>query len=340
MTARRRRATIAGAVLSATALVASGCGPVLVERNTFATAPLPAIGPDNVTKVLAAIDDVTNQANAARDPELLGTVEGGPLLTISTALYAYDAQVDPDNATPDAPVGHLDPTSFVPRFAGYPQWFVVAAAWRGGEPGRLEVLTRDSSAGTWTELIAPELLAGVDFPTLALDKAQYVMPLTAAELAALPTTVGELATLHAQALTTGVADGLGAGLLADGWTKARRDADAAAATAVGAAAAVAATYAVGETLPQALRTQDGGTLVWYSLTETLTYTVAKNYFLQLDDATAKIVGTAQVTGTLTEQSAGQLAVYLPPAATGTARIVAARWDRTGLIAAAAAAPPA
>ena len=338
MRAPRPRAAVA-AVALVTALLATGCGPVIAQRNTFESAPLPAISEQGVAAALAAVDAVTNQANAARDPELLGTVEAGPLLTISTALYAYDSQVDPDNATPETPVGHLAPTSFVPRFAGYPQWFVTAAPWRDGEPGRLEVLTRDSSAAGWTVLIAPELLAGVDFPTLALDDEQYVVPLTAAQLAALPTAVDALATLLAQALTTGKAEGLGAGLLADAWTKSRRDADAAAAKTVGAAATVAATYAVGESLPEALRTQDGGALVWYSLTETLVYTVAPNYFLQLDEATAKIVGTAQVTGTLTETSAGQLAVYVPPTASGTARIVAARWDRTGLTAAAAATPP-
>lgn len=340
MTVRRARVTALASAALAAAILASGCGPVVAQRNTFDTAPLPAISQAGITAALTKIDSVSNQANAARDPELLGTVEAGPLLTISSALYAYEAQTDPDQATPASPVGHLDPTSFVPRFGGYPQWFVTAAPWREGEPGRLEVLTRDSSSGPWSVLIAPELLAGVDFPTLALDKEQYVVPLTKIELAALPTTIEALATAHAQALTTGKADGLGAGLLADAWTTSRRAADAAAAKAVGAAATVTATYALGETLSQALRTQDGGTLVWYSLTETLTYTVAPNYFLQLDDATAKIVGTTQVTGTLTEQSAGQFAVYVPPTASGTARIVAARWDRIGLTAAAATPPPA
>jgi hypothetical protein len=320
---------------AAVAGLLAACGPI--QKNTFESAPLPAVGEANIAKALAEVDDARNEANADRNPELLGTVEGDPLLGISTAIYAYQAQVDPDNADPPSPVGHIRPTSFVPRFTGYPQWFVTAAPWRDGEPGRLEVFTRDSAAAGWISVIAPELLPGVDFPTLALDAEQYVVPLTPDELDDLPVSVQALATAHAEALSTGAADGLGGKLADDPWTTSRRDADAAAAAAVGEAANVQAAYAVGATLPQALRTQDGGALVWYTVTETLTYTVAKNYFQQLDETTAKIVGVSQVTGTLVEQSAGQLAVYVPPTASGTPRIVGARWDRTGLTS--TAAPP-
>jgi hypothetical protein len=333
MTRLIRPSRLATAVV-VTALLA-GCGPI--QRNTFESAPLPAINEANVATALAAVDDVRNEANPTRDPELLSTVEGDPLLTISTAIYAYEAQVDPENTHPPAPVGHVRPTTFVPRFTGYPQWFVTAAPWRDGEPGRLEIFTRDSAAGGWTSVIAPELLTGVDFPTLALDPEQYVVPLSPSDLDDLPISVAALATAHATALSTGAADGLGGKLADDPWTTTRRDADAAAAAAVGEAANVQAAYAVGVALPQALRTQDGGALVWYTVTETLTYTVAKNFFLQLDETTAKIVGVNQVTGTLVEQSAGQLAVYIPPSASGTPRVVAARWDRTGLTS--TAAPP-
>jgi hypothetical protein len=336
MNPRRLGARATAVALAATvAGLLAGCGPI--QKNTFESSPLPAISEANVAKALREVDDVRNEANADRNPELLGTVEADPLLAISTAIYAYQAQVDPDNADPPAPVGHVRPTTFVPRFSGYPQWFVTAAPWRDGEPGRLEVLTRDSAAAGWTSVIAPELLTGVDFPTLALDDEQYVVPLTPDELDDLPIDVRELATEHAKALSTGAADGLGGKLVDDPWTKSRRDADAAAAAAVGEAANVQAAYAVGETLPQALRTQDGGAQVWYTVTETLTYTVARNFYLQLDETTAKIVGVTQVTGTLVEQSAGQLAVYIPPTSTGTPRIVGARWDRTGLTS--TAAPP-
>jgi hypothetical protein len=329
---RRRTAAVAACALAAATLLA-GCGTDLVQRNTFTEQPRAAIADDSVGDALAALDAVRNEANAGRNPELIQTVEADPLLTITTAVYALDATTDPEGTTVPQPVTHANPTAFIPRFTDYPQWFVVAAPWRQGEPTRLEVLTRDSSSAPWTSLIAPELLRDVDFPTLALDEGGYVLSADEDFLATLATPVDGLADAYALGLTSGSSDDpVVTALVADPWSVSRRNADGAAATTVGAAATVAGTYTAGTTLPQALTAQDGGALVFFTIDESLVYTVKPGYFLELDDTTAKIVETDQVTGTLTETASGQLVVYVPPAG-GTARIVGARWDRTGLTAA-------
>ena len=83
-------------------------------------------------------------------------------------------------------------------------------------------------------------------------------------------------------------------------------------------------------LPMALETADGGTLVFYALAEDVVYTVQPTFFLQLDEATAALVGTAEITTSLTERWAIQLAVYVPPDDGGDARVIGARVDRVGL----------
>lgn len=308
-------------------LVLSGCTLLPVEENTFDSAPLPATTQENAETVLERVDETVTAADAARDPVLLAEVVDGPLLDIHTARYAIDAATDPEDADPAPPVEHSDPTVFIPRFEGYPQWFVVAAPVVEGGPLRLEVLTRETAAAPWFTLIAPELLPDVEFPELELDDAGYVVPLSVAADDA-PTDVAALAEQHAAALGGGEAEGLAAGLAEDAWTQARRSADAAAA--VGEAAALTNTYASAAVLDQALQTADGGVLVFYALTGTRAYTVTPTYFLTLDATTAAIVGTGEVATELTEQWAAQLAVYVPLEADGVPRVIAATWDRTGL----------
>lgn len=333
LTKRSRPAAVVGLFALVLGMLLSGCGSDLVKRNTFTEEPRAAIADDAVGPALEALDAVRNEANVGRNPELIQTVEADPLLAITTAVYALEATTDPEGTATPQPVTHANPTAFIPRFTDYPQWFVVAAPWRQGEPTRIEVLTRDSSSAPWTSLIAPELLRDVDFPTLALDDDGYVMPADEAFLDGLATPVSGLAAAYAAGLSQGTStDAVATSLVADPWSVGRRNADAAAAKAVGAAATVVGTYSAGTTLPQALHTQDGGALVFFTMDESLLYTVKPGYFLELDDTTAKIVGTDQVTGTLTETASGQLVVYVPPAG-GTARIVGARWDRTGLTAA-------
>lgn len=376
------------ALLAAGVLATAGCSLVPVEENTFEAAPLPAISSDGAQRVLDVVDQQLSAANAARDPALLAEVVAGPLLDIHSARYALDSLVDPDDADVAEPVDHRDPTAFIPRFEGYPQWFVVAAAAEPEGALRLEVLTRESAGVAWLTLIAPELLPDVEFPVLALDDVGYVVPLSSTELGDLPIGAQELAEQHARVLadasaaaghsptptsptagataspttsatssastappttappttaatspvgtpTESAADGvaddaMAAGLATDAWTAARRQADAAAAEAVGAAATLTHTYDVSSVLDQALRTEDGGALVFYALTGERAYAVTATYFLQLDATTAAIVGKPEVTASLAESWAAQLAVYIPPDADGAPRVVAARWDRVGL----------
>lgn len=393
----RRPARTAGLVV-AVALGLTGCGLIPVEDNTFESAPLPATTQDNAEEVLDGLDEAITAADAARDPVLLAEVVGGPLLDIRTAGYAIDSLTDPEDAEPAAPTDHADPTVFIPRFAGYPQWFVVASTIQEDGPLRLEVLSRESAAATWVTLIAPELLPEVEFPELELDDTGYVVPLsvnpdaapaddaptaetptedatteaapseptptgsaaasavaagattTAPTTEAGPTTepsttesstgdtpidevaidVVALVEQHAAALSGAEVDGLAAGLAADGWTQARDAADTAAAEAVGEAATLTSTYAVADVLDQALRTADGGALVFYALTGSRAYAVTPTYFLTLDATTAAIVGADEVTTELTEQWTAQLAVYVPPDEDDVPRVVAATWDRTGL----------
>lgn len=330
MTRPRSATAASGAMVMA--VVLSGCAAIGVERNTFEASPLPAIADGSAAAALAAIDATVNQANATRDPELLATVYADPLLAVEVAAYALDATADPENTDPPPEVEHTDPTVFVPRIARYPKWFVTASEVRPDAPLRLDVIGRDTAASAWITYLSTDLLADVPFPELALDDAGYVVPVSSAEYANLAAgSINEIAAAHAAAL--GGSDdptGEAATFIGDAWTTARQSADAERGTTVADAAQVQVTYDVTGVLPQALKTADDGTLVFYVLSEEVVYTVQPTFFLQLDEATAALVGTAEITTSLTERWAIQLAVYVPPDAGDTARVVGARVARVGL----------
>lgn len=316
------RSAVVAAILGAVAL--GGCAEIGIEQNTFQSSPLPAISDDRAADVLATVDAALNTANAARDPELLATVVAEPLLGIDVARFALDATADPENADPLPAVEHTDPTVFVPRFDSYPQWFVTASTVQADAPLRLEVLGRDTASAPWIISLSTDLLADVEFPELALDEDGYVIPGSAS-------TAGDPAAAHAAALSGGEAAAGVPSFAEDAWTIARQATDAQRGAAVAAAATVQVSYAVTAVLPESLETADGGTLVFYALAEDVVYQVQPTYFLQLDEATAALVGTAEITTSLTERWATQLAVYLPAEPGAAARVIGARVDRIGLI---------
>jgi len=316
------------AVVAVLALPA--CSAIGIEKNTFESGPLPAITDEGAEDVLADLDVIVNEANAARDPALLATVVAEPLLGIDVAAYALDSTADPENVEPLAEVDHTDPTIFIPRFESYPQWFVAAAAVRPDTPLRLEVLARDSASAPWITSLSTDLLADVEFPELALDDAGYVIAVPEGEQSALPSTVEDAAAVHVAGLNAADPSAAsGPSFAADGWTTARQATDAQRGETVAEAAEVTVVYEITGVLPQVLKTADGGALAFYALAEDVVYQVQPTFFLQLDEATAALVGTAEITTSLTERWAIQLAVYLPPDG-AAARVIGARVDRVGL----------
>ena len=215
---------------------------------------------------------------------------------------------------------------FVPRFDGYPRWFAAASAIRPDAPLRLEVLSRDTAAAPWITSLSTDLLADVAFPELALDDAGYVIPVEASS--ARPASGRRRARRALGGSDEPIEDS--GSFVDDAWTTARQAADAQRGATVADAAQVQVAYEVTDVLPQALQTADGGTLVFYALAEDVVYQVQPTFFLQLDEATAALVGTAEITTSLTERWAIQLAVYVPAGRRGCARVIGARVDRVGL----------
>ncbi|HEY0937434.1 MAG TPA: hypothetical protein VGD91_27305, partial [Trebonia sp.] len=314
-------ATPATAVTPGTAAAATPSGPTTGSAPASVTAP--EAGPLTVTQagqVLAGYTTANNDANASCDNALLATVETGSSYAIDTGLY--QAQ----RAAGTAPFPAFSParaTYYLPRAepASGPRWFVaqVANAFRS-TPGKVSsteyvVFTQAMPGGPWRDAAEPYLLSGAGVPpvTVGSDGLATAVSLQDGALAVAP---GQLPAATAAALDgASPAAVAGPGNLDDTAARqlTRKDVPGGKVTDVHAPAAG------GDRLDFALRTADGGALVFYADAAELTITPPAGSLLHL--TVPGLYSAGQPLSRAGLSYLEQFAAYDPPAG-GTPRIVA------------------
>ncbi|MEU1329497.1 hypothetical protein [Streptomyces sp. NPDC005865] len=143
--------------------------------------------PPALTKqqALAAIDRyaaVNNKANADRDRALLDTIEGGPLYAMSVSEYKETEGLTKSERKPYKPWAYDTPNSklYIPRIApGQPRWFAAAlSGTKGKAPNRLAVFAEEPQHKRW-EMVSVADLYGKDLPKVALDADGYASAVAA-----------------------------------------------------------------------------------------------------------------------------------------------------------------
>jgi hypothetical protein len=304
---------------------AGAAGPA-TETGDAGTTPLTLA---TARSVLAGYTSANNSANARRNAAALATVETGGSYAIDAGLYTVQAA---DGAAPYAAFAPVTATYYIPRAepANGTRWFVVQVANAfSANPKKVTsteylLFTQAASGGKWLNAVEPYLVAGANAPQVALggDGLATAVSPTATSLAIAP---GQLAERTAAAI-----DGTGAGVtvtdpgvLADRsdltfWrgklpTATVTDADA------------AATGAEGQTF--ALRTTDGGALVFYTDAANLQITPPAGSMLHL--TVPGFYSDAQGLSRAGLSYLDQFAAADPPARAGTPRVVAEYSGITG-----------
>jgi hypothetical protein len=279
----RVRDSITGIVLAG--LLVGGCTAVQARRANRSEAQTgqTAISVAAAHRVLGRYDQVTRQADRDRDPTILKRVETG------AALAAHRARLA---ATPAGrAVAHVEILSHVviPLVAGYPKWFAAGALSAGDGPGWVAVFEKRARGGSWRAVHVvydDRPMARPAVPAVAVP----------ADDDTLVTSPGHLADRHAASLVRGarataalfaghrVTSGLSESLTKDrrffsrhGWEGAEHVADA-------------------DGKAYALRTSDGGAVVWYSLrvADQFTNRVGR-YRVGLRPGPARLLGQRWVT---------------------------------------------
>ncbi|MEU2880310.1 hypothetical protein [Streptomyces sp. NPDC007070] len=251
---RLERKVLAAASVAALSLTASGCVVVHGEREV-----LPATTRAEAARALAEFTDAYNKADKAYDSSLDAAYVTGALGAIDAARLKAGHVNSPGGNAAHTPLKLSDAKFTIPKKAGWPRWFLADAEGnKGGSARWLLVFTRDGLGAKWRAayltLVAPGAVP--KFRTDADGWAEAV-PAGAAGQVAPPAGLGKDYTAYLKD---------GGGPFADGaYTSDWRAQRAKTAVRPG-----LATQYIDEPLtnggyaPLALRTADGGALVFFA----------------------------------------------------------------------------
>jgi hypothetical protein len=270
---------------------------------------------------------VNNGANAERSDTLLAVAETGSSFAIDTGLYQRQHGL---GVAPYPAFGPVQATYYIPRDepASGPRWFVVRVANAfSAHPKQVTsieylLFTQAVPGAAWRNAIEPYLLPETAAPPIAVGAdglATAVSP-TAASVAVAP---GQLPAVTAAAL-----DGTGNGVSDPGNLSDLADQRFWRGKLPGATVTDTHAPAVGADGQEfALRTSDGGALVFYTDAAQLTVTARPGTMLHLTVPGFYSPGQALSRAGMTYLE--QIAAYDPPAGAGGPRVVADYSGMTG-----------
>ncbi|MFI6013932.1 hypothetical protein ACIBAG_34870 [Streptomyces sp. NPDC051243] len=251
---RLDRSALIAASVTALSLTASGCVVVHGEREI-----LPSATKAEAAKALEQFTTAYNKADKAYDSSLDADYVTGALSDIDAARLKAGKAVSPGGNAAHTPLKLSDIKFTIPKKAGWPRWFLADAAGnKFGSARWFFVFTRHSLDEPW-EAAYLTLVAPDDVPKFKTDKDGWAeaIPANSAELAVPP---GDLSKAYASYLKDG-GDAFAPGRHTSGW-RADRAKDAKRPGLV--SQFIDEPLTNGDYAPLALRTTDGGALVFFT----------------------------------------------------------------------------
>ncbi|MEU4007656.1 hypothetical protein AB0H30_04045 [Streptomyces pseudogriseolus] len=249
-----RRTALIAASVTALSLTASGCVVVHGEREV-----LPATTRAEAAKALEEFTAAYNKADKAYDSSLDADRTTGALADIDAARLKAGKVNHPDGNPGHAPLELTDAKFTIPAKAGWPRWFLAdAAANKGGDVRWLLVFTRDALDDPF-EVAYLTLVSPDDIPEFKTDKDGWAeaVPANSADVAVAP---GELSQKYATYLKDG-GDGFADGPHTSAWRDSRKRKSVRPGLAT---QYIDEPMVNGDYAPLALRTADGGALVFFT----------------------------------------------------------------------------
>lgn len=251
---RRHRRLDTCVLVTALSLTASGCVVVHGEREV-----LPATTRAEAAEALAEFTAAYNEADKAYDSSLDAGHTTGALADIDAARLKAGRANNPRGNPRHTPLELTDAKFTIPAKAGWPRWFVADADGnKGGAARWLLVFTRDALDEPW-EAAYLTLVAPDEIPDFTTDKDGWAeaVPANSTDVVVPP---GELSQEYATFLKDG------GDVFADGpHTSAWRAARAKKSQRPGLATQyIDESVTRGDYAPLALRTKDGGALVFFA----------------------------------------------------------------------------
>ncbi|MFF5160057.1 hypothetical protein ACFY3N_28200 [Streptomyces sp. NPDC000348] len=251
---RRLRRLDTWVLVAALSVTASGCVVVHGEREV-----LPATTRAEAAEALEEFTAAYNAADEAYDASLDAGHTTGALAAIDGARLKAGRANSPEGNAGHSPLELTDAKFTIPKKAGWPRWFLADAAGnKGGEARWLLVFTRDGLDETW-EAAYLTLVAPDDIPEFRTDEDGWAeaVPADSSDVAVPP---GELSEDYASFLKDG-GDVFSDGPYTSGWRTQREKKSSRPGLAT---QYIDEPMTDGDYAPLALRTEDGGALVFFT----------------------------------------------------------------------------
>lgn len=245
-------------------LVLAACA-VPRQRDDAPPSTVP-VDRSEVESVLARYDSVRETAADLLDPKPLSTVESGAVLAIDTGSFEVAQRLA--RAAGDTGTSGDVVRLATPRFTRYPLWFVVEVRDRAAERNRVQVFERTSAVDPWFLVASPETLLTTRLPELR-ERDGVALAVAADSGTGMPMTPQDAADRYAAVLQDPEAPEAATISQDDFIDQMRR-------TAERNASLEGVTFSQrwsAEEVTHALRTADGGALVFATLERTDTYEV-------------------------------------------------------------------
>ncbi|MFR9791489.1 hypothetical protein ACL07V_23010 [Streptomyces sp. MB22_4] len=307
---RRRDRNALAAALTALSLTASGCVVVHGEREV-----LPGATRAEAAQALAAFTDAYNKADKAYDSSLDAPYVTGPLADIDAARLKAGHVNSPSGNASHVPLKLSDVKITIPKKAGWPRWFLADA--RGNKAGDyrwLLVFTRADLGERWRAAYLT-LAAPGTVPRFRKDKDGWgeAVPASSSRLAVTPGDLGRSYTDYLKNGGTSFADGPSTSQL-----RTYRQGQARKPGLV--RQYIDQPLTRGDYAPLALRTADGGALVFFTTHHYEKETAAANTSVPTPSKAVQALTTGEIHQSLTLESIADQAA-LDPAGKGTVSMV-------------------
>jgi len=307
---------------------ASPRGAATPSRAATPSAPAataqPPITRTQAQQLMAAYTTANNSANAQASQTLLATVEGGGSLAIDSGIY--DAQ-RASHAAGFPAYGPVSASYYIPLEspAAYPHWFAVRVTNAQTASGKVfnteyVVFTQAAAGARWLDTVEPFIFPSATLPSVALNASGYAtaVPSSATGLALSP---GAASAATATTLDSGTGQPANPGNLADEENLASFSKSLPSHT------SVTSRHSASTSPTFALRTTDGGALLFYDVGARLTLAAPPGGTLHV--TIPGFVSSGSQASQVTLDYLDQFAVVDPPTAGAMpARVIA---DYSGLV---------
>lgn len=219
-----------------------------------------------VHDILEHYREVRNTALSLLNPNPLSVVEGGAMLAIDTGLFEVAQRLSrtQNEAGRQLQVRKIE----TPTFTKYPLWFMVWAYDPAARVDVAQIFERTTPVDPWLLVAGPHMLPTVQLPGLRHDGDGNAVAVQATNGKGMEMSPEQAATAYSRALSS--ATGKNPPVAPDGFISQMRTAF----EQVNALDGVTMTQSwAPEKVRHALRTEDGGALVWVTLLRLDSYTV-------------------------------------------------------------------